>query len=117
MKLLAIAAVLMAATAAHAQEEFTTADCDQDAAEQKLMTASEAGAIQGVGMVNEIPSIAVDGAVWDHMDLDTRLGMIETFECFMAGPRNVLKEVQIVSPGGKVFAVFDGVSREIDVKR
>lgn len=117
MRVISFMVLIAAATSANAQTDLVTADCDQSSAEEKLLKASDAGIIKGVGIVNEIPSIAVTGDLWDGMTLDTRLGMIETLECFVAGPGNILKSVQVMSPGGKVFAVFDGVSRKLDVKR
>mgnify|MGYP005867499343 CR=1 FL=1 len=117
MKIISFIVLLTAAPAAHGQGNVTNTQCDQKAAEAKLLEASDAGIIKGVGMVSDIPSIAVAGADWDVMSLDVRLGMIETVECFIAGPGNILRSVQVMSPGGKIFATFDGVTREIDVRR
>lgn len=89
--------------------------CDISVAEGKLQEAEAAGVISGIGFFNDKPTIAVDRQTWDVLPLDTRLGMIETFECAIVGPGKILAEVQIIGPGGLVLATFDGVKRKLDV--
>lgn len=91
-------------------------DCDQDAATSKWESAEEQGIILGAGMVNDIPSFAVDESVWSQADLNTRTGMASTFDCLVAGPDNILAEAQVLNKGGKVLAVWDGVSQELEIK-
>ena len=89
--------------------------CETAAAEEKLIQASEAEVILSVGVFNNIPTIAVEPEVWALLDVNTRLGMIETFECVMAGPGNILAKVQVISGTGKVMATYDGIQRELAV--
>ncbi|WP_341204809.1 hypothetical protein [uncultured Sulfitobacter sp.] len=89
--------------------------CDISVAEGKLQKAEAAGIISGVGFFNDKPTIAVERQTWDAIRLDARLGMIETLECAIAGPGNILAEVQIIDLGGLVLATFDGVDRQLQV--
>jgi hypothetical protein len=106
---LTAAATIFAATTSNADE------CIVEDAEARLNEASEAGIVQGVGFVNDLPTIAVDPETWAMMPIDARVGMIETVECAAAGPGKILAKVQIIAPTGKVLANFDGMSRHLEV--
>lgn len=91
------------------------AECVKEDAESKLTTAMDAGIITGVGMVNDLPTVAVDAETWRLMELNTRMGMVETLECFIAGPGNIVTTIQATAPTGKVLATFSGIERHLDV--
>jgi|GEM_PF-1774641 len=92
-------------------------DCNPAEAEIKFSIASDAGVILSAGSFNGIPTITVDPPTWDLMNVDERLGMIETIECAIAGPGNILAELQIIEPSGKPMAIFDGITRNLEVTR
>lgn len=111
MKLIKIAAVsIMVLTSSAAMA------CDPEDAEERWLTGEEAGITLGVGTVQDAPSFAVDTAVWDQTDYNTRIGMMETFECLIAGPGNVLRKAHVITPGGKILAVWDGVSQDLEIR-
>lgn len=91
-------------------------DCDQDTASDKWEQAEEKKIVLGAGMVNDVPSFAVDETIWGQVDLSTRRGMVTTFECMVAGPDNILAKANVINKGGKVLAVWDGVSRKLEIK-
>ncbi|SDJ88715.1 hypothetical protein [Billgrantia gudaonensis] len=90
--------------------------CDPSAAEERWGKAEEEGIVLGAGMVNDLPSFAVDEAVWDQLDLNTRTAMAETFECVIAGPESILAKAQVLTNGGEVLAIWDGIDQELDIK-
>lgn len=111
MKLIKIAAISMmtfASTAAMA--------CDPVDAEERWLAGEEAGLTLGVGTVQDAPSFAVDTSVWNQADYNTRLGMVKTFECLIAGPDSVLGKAHVITPGGKILAVWDGVSQDLEIR-
>jgi len=59
----------------------------------------------------------IDPQIWDLTGLTTRLGLIETLECAVAGPGNFLAKVRTMEPTGKRMAQFDWIKRNPDVTR
>jgi hypothetical protein len=102
------AALLMASGAAMA--------CDQDEALAKWEQGEEHGFILGVGEVGGAMAFAVDEAVWAGIDYDIRHNMAKTFECLVVGPGMVLGKAHVVNRGGRILAVWDGVSQQLDIK-
>lgn len=91
-------------------------DCNPAEAEAVLDHALEAGVVKNFSMHNGLPTVAAAHDVWAAMDLETRLGIIHTFECAVAGSGNILAEIQVIAETGKVLASFDGISRKLEVK-
>ncbi|WP_392336566.1 hypothetical protein [Loktanella salsilacus] len=106
-----VTSFVFAATSTHA------AECNVEIAEAKIDAAVNAEVITDLAMLNGIPTVAVDPSTWDQMIFSTRLGLVETIECAVAGPGSILARIQIIEPGGKVMANFDGLTRELDVVR
>ena len=106
-----VTSFVLAATSIHA------AECDVEIAESKINDAVSAEVITDLAMLNGIPTVAVDPITWDQMMFSTRLGLVETIECAVAGSGSILARIQIIEPGGKVMANFDGLTRELDVVR
>ena len=92
------------------------AECDMDEALAKIQKSEANQITYGIGMINDIPSIAVDEQVWANAPYNTRLGLAKTFECAVVGKGSVLSEAQIVNRGGEVLAVWDGLHQELDFK-
>ncbi|MCE8002549.1 MULTISPECIES: hypothetical protein [Billgrantia] len=113
MKRLTAAAALAALMLA---VSTTAMACDQDDALTKWEQAEEHEIILGAGNINGTMSFAVDEGVWDQLDFGTRLGMVETFQCLVAGPGNVLRTANVINRGGRVLAVWDGISKQLDIK-
>lgn len=90
--------------------------CDPESAEQKWKEGEEAGITLGFGTVQDAPSFAVHLPTWNQMDYNTRVGMMETFECAIAGPDSVLGKAHVITQGGKILAVWDGVSRNLEIR-
>jgi hypothetical protein len=42
--------------------------------------------------------------------------MAETFQCLIAGPGNVLRTANVINRGGRVLAVWDGATRQLEIK-
>lgn len=90
------------------------AACDQAEAEQRWRQAEQAGVILGAGLYGGIATFQVDAAVWRLIDLNTRHGMAETFQCIVAGPDQVLRQAQILDNGGAVLARWNGVTGSLE---
>lgn len=90
--------------------------CDREQALEQWDQAEQQGIILGAGEVNGVMSFAVDPGVWANVDLNVRQGMLNTFECIIAGPGHVLAKANVLTPGGRVLASWDGVKRELDIK-
>lgn len=90
--------------------------CDPAEAEKSLQRAEEAGITLGFATVQDAPSFAVHLPTWQQLDYDTRVGMMETFECAIAGSDGVLRKAHVITPGGEILAVWDGVSQELDIR-
>lgn len=90
--------------------------CDQEEAEQKWLEGEEAGITLGVGTVQGAPSFAVDVPTWSQLDYNIRVNMMKTFECVVAGPGNILGKAQVITPGGKILAVWDGIDQELEIR-
>lgn len=90
-------------------------DCNQSDAEARWKAGENAGIIAGFAMLDHIPTVAVDPATWDLMDLQTRLGLVDTLECLLAGPGKVLRVVHIIEPTGKMMAKYNGIGKKFDV--
>lgn len=91
--------------------------CDQRDANEKWRKAETAGIILGMGMMNDIPTISIDESAWDGASLNTRTGLITTFECLVAGPGKALRSIQVVNRGGRLLATYDGIRKSIDVRQ
>jgi len=109
-------AITIAATAAGMLISTAAMACDPAEAERKWLEAEEAGITLGVGTIQDAPSFAVDVATWGQLDYNTRVGMMQTFECAVAGPDSRLRKAHVVTPGGKILAVWDGVSQELEIR-
>lgn len=59
--------------------------------------AEKAEIIYGSGMVSGMPTVMVDETVYRQIDFATKLGMMETLNCIVAGPGEVLARAQFVS--------------------
>ena len=68
-----------------------------------------------VSFFNKIPTIHVESDVWAEFNIQTRMGMIETVECAVAGPGNILARIQIVADTGCIIADFDGITGKLEV--
>lgn len=90
--------------------------CDPAEAEKKWLEGEEAGITLGFGTVQDAPSFAVHLPTWQQLDYSTRVGLVETFECAIAGPDGVLRKAHVITQGGKILAVWDGVSRELEIR-
>lgn len=91
-------------------------ECDQQQADQNIQAGFEAGVIVDAGSMNGMPSISVDAAVWRNADYSTRLGIVKTFECAVAGPDSILAKIQVTNRGGKILAMWDGIERKLDIR-
>ena len=91
--------------------------CDQGDARARWYQAQSAGEIRGVAMVQRVPTVYVDGAVWRQIDIDARRSVALTLECIVAGPGNVLREISIRDAGGLPLARWDGIRRNLEVLR
>ena len=96
-----------------AGQGWASTQCDPAEAEGILEHAQASGIVAGMSMLNGIPSISVEGEVWAAIDLETRLSIISTFECAVAGRGNILAEVQVIAETGKILASFDGLTRQL----
>lgn len=111
LRLIACGGALIAASHSWAAEQT----CDPERAEAALEHAMSSGIVDALSMYNGIPTVAVDAGVWAAIDLETRLGIIGTFECAVAGSGNILAEVQVIDSQGKPLASFDGVNRRLEL--
>ena len=59
--------------------------------------AEKAEIIYGSGMVSGVPTVMVDETVYRQIDFTTKLGMMDTLNCIVAGPGKVLARAQFVS--------------------
>jgi hypothetical protein len=103
---------------ASALPETATArqDCNEADARARFEMAMNGGAITAVSRFNGISTIHVSRGVWARMDFHSRLGMLGTFECVVAGRGNVLLTAQVVDEGGRVLATWDGRTRQMHVR-
>lgn len=90
--------------------------CDPEDAKQRWLEGEEAGVTLGFGTVQDAPSFAVDVPTWNQLDYNTRVGMMQTFECAIAGADSVLRRAHVITPGGKVLAVWDGAAQELVIR-
>lgn len=90
--------------------------CNQAEATASIEKAQAGGAIVGVSMYQNKPTVFMEANVWAGLDLTTRLGIVATLQCAVAGPDKVLTTIQILDQGGRVLAVWDGLRRNFDVK-
>lgn len=108
---LAAMAALTIGTAAAA------AECDQDDAMERLQKAINSGSIRSMGAYDDLPTLVVDGALWEVLKLETRIGMFVTFECALYGEGSYVEKAQVLDERGIQMAVWDGIHRSIDAKR
>ena len=90
--------------------------CDLQDAERKWMEAEKAGIILGTAMIQGVPSFAIDLPTWKQLGYQTRTGMVKNYQCLIAGPNNVLRKAHVITKGGKILAVWNGVSGVLDIK-
>jgi len=83
--------------------------CDQEAAAERWDAGTEAELILGVSMLNGKPTIHMERFVWRAMDLNTRLGVISTFQCLLTEGQGRLSEVIVISENGVRLARWDGI--------
>lgn len=110
-KFIATIMVTLAASTAAAQA------CDEQDAMARFEKAAEAGVILNAGMYDDQVTLTVDAPTWELLDLNTRLGMLETFECAVFGEGQVLVEAQVIDGRGIRLATWDGIKRSIDAIR
>ena len=51
--------------------------------------------MRGVGVIEGAMTIVVDEGLWPRLDYTTKIGMIKTFECVIAGPGKALTAVDV----------------------
>lgn len=90
--------------------------CNVEEAEKKWVEAEKAGIILGVAMIQGVPSVAIDLPTWNQLGYQTRTGMMKNYQCLIAGPNNVLRKAHVINKGGKILAVWNGVSESLDIK-
>lgn len=73
----------------------------------KVLQAEKAGLTYGEGLVNGVPSVMVDEAMWAGIDFATKTGLAATVECAALGHDQVFAEMHIIgNMTGKVLGVW-----------
>lgn len=65
--------------------------------EDRWLEAEAAGITRGHAIVGGVPTVVVDARTWASIPYDTKLGMVETFNCAVAGPGRMLIRIDFVS--------------------
>jgi len=92
-------------------------ECDKADAIDRLQQAEQAGLMLGYKMDQGKPTLYVDRATWNQLNITTRTGMARTFQCAALGEGQVLKKLFIADKGGLTLAEWDGIKGSLNVVR
>lgn len=90
--------------------------CNQQDAKRRLETAMAKGVLLSTSMLNDTPTLHIERAIWTGLVLNTRAGMLATFDCAIAGPGKSLTKIVVVSETGRTLATWDGIKKKFDVR-
>lgn len=107
---------IIAAVTAGLLISTTALACNQQEAEDKWVQAEKGGIILGMATIQGVSSFAVDLSTWNQLDYNTRVSMMKNFECLISGPGNVLRKAHVITEGGRILAIWDGVSQELEIR-
>lgn len=91
--------------------------CNIEDAKARWKKMEEANIIYGGGMIKNIPTFSIDEKIWSQTSYSSRIGLVKTFSCLIAGPGKALTRARVVNRGGKTLADWDGVDQSLDVKQ
>jgi hypothetical protein len=69
----------------------------QDDCTSRWLAAEKAKIVLGQGIVRGVPTMMVDESTFRRIDFATKLGMVTTLDCAIAGPGKHLTEIVVVS--------------------